>query len=114
MHFAKAVEVQPSYFPAVSNLALLDMRDKNPKAARAHFEQLLKVAPKEVRGWLSLAALEASQRNEAGYLKNLEQAKHVDPKNIQAHHLLTRYWLEKSDSGKAMASAREALDTTGA
>lgn len=113
VHFAKAVEVQPSYFPAVSNLALLDMRDKNPKAARARFEQLLKTAPKEVRGWLSLAALEASQRNEAGYLKNLEQAKRVDPKNIQAHHLLTRYWLEKRDSGKAMASAREALDITG-
>lgn len=112
-HFAKAVEVQPGYFPAVSNLALLDMRDKNPKAARARFEQLLKVAPKEVRGWLSLAALEANQRNEAGYLKNLEQAKRVDPKNIQAHHLLTRYWLEKNDSGKAMASAREALDSTG-
>lgn len=113
VHFAKALEVQPTYFPAVSNLALLDMKDKNPQAARGRFEQLLKVAPKEVRAWLSLAALEASQRNEAGYLKNLEQAKRADGKNVQAHHLLTRYWLEKNDSGKALVSAREAIDATG-
>lgn len=112
-HFTKAIEIKPSYFPAVSNLALLDMQDKNPKAARTRFEQLLKVAPKEVRGWLSLAALEANQKNEAGYLKSLEQAKIVDPKNIQAHFLLTRFWLAKNDSGKALSSAREALEATG-
>jgi putative PEP-CTERM system TPR-repeat lipoprotein len=111
--FSKALQIKPSYFPAASNLALLDMRDKNPKAARTRFEALLKQAPTESRAWLALAALDANEKNEAGYIKNLEQAKKADAKSIQAHVMLSRYWLEKKDAGKAIAAAREGLDATG-
>lgn len=111
--FTKALQIKPGYFPAASNLALLDMMDKDMKAARSRFEQLLKKAPTESRAWLALAALDAREKNEVGYLKNLEQAKKASSKNAQAHHLLTRYWLDKKDGGKALAAAREGLDATG-
>lgn len=111
--FAKALQIQPSYFPAASNLALLDVQDKDSKAARSRFEQLLKQAPAESRAWLALAALDAREKNEAGYLKNLEQAKKANSKSVQAHHLLARYWLEKRNGGKALSAAREGLDATG-
>jgi putative PEP-CTERM system TPR-repeat lipoprotein len=112
-HFTKALQINPSYFPAASNLALLDMRDKDIKAARSRFETLLKKAPAESRAWLALAALDAQEKNEAAYLKHLEQAKNANSKNPQAHSLLSRYWLEKRDAGKALSAAREALDATG-
>jgi len=111
--FTKALQIKPSYFPAASNLALLDMMGKDEKAARKHFEQLLKHAPEESRAWLALAALDARDKNEAGYLKNLEQAKKANPKNAQAHQQLTRYWLRKNEAGKAQSAANEALTATG-
>ncbi len=110
---AMALQIKPDYFPAASNLALLDMTDKDHKAARSRFEQLLKHAPAESRAWLALAALDARENNEAGYLKNLEQAKKANSKNPQAHALLTRYWLGKQDGGKALAAARDGLTATG-
>jgi putative PEP-CTERM system TPR-repeat lipoprotein len=112
-NFADALKANPVYFPAASNLALLDIMDKNVDAARARFDQLLKKAPKETRAWLALAALDAQQKNEAGYLRNLEQAQKSDAKNVQAHLLLARYWLDKRIPGKALSVAREGLDATG-
>lgn len=112
-HFSKALQIDPGYFPAASNLALLDMMDKDIRAARSRFEQFLKQTPGESRAWLALASLDARAKNQAGYLKNLEQAKRTDSKNAQAHLMLVRYWLDKKDAGKALSAAREALDATG-
>lgn len=112
-HFTKALQINPSYFPAASNLALLDMRDKDVKGARSRFETLLKKAPTESRAWLALAALDAQEKNEAAYLKHLEQAKKANSKSLQAHIMLSRYWLEKNEAGKALSAAREGLDATG-
>lgn len=111
--FTKALQTKPSYFPAASNLALIDMSDKDAKAARSRFEQILKHEPKESRAWLALAAFDMRDKNEVAYLQDLEQAKRANGKNIQARQLLARYWLEKKDPGKALAEAREALDATG-
>ena len=111
--FAKALQMKPGYFPAASNLALMDIMDKDLKAARSRFEQLLKQAPNESRAWLALATMDAREKNEAGYLRNLEQARKADSKNIQPHNLLSRYWLAKKNGGKAVAAAREGLDATG-
>lgn len=111
--FTKALQVKPSYFPATSNLALLDMQAKDVKSARARFQQLLKHNPKESRAWLALALLDLREKNEAGYLQNLEQAKKADDKQVQPHLLLTRYWLGKRDAGKALVEARSGLETTG-
>lgn len=111
--FANALRVNPGYFPAAANLAILDMRDQDTKSARSRFEQLLKSAPAESRAWLALASLDAREKNEAGYLENLEHARKANGKNVQAHLLLSRYWLEKKDGGKALAAAREGLTATG-
>jgi len=111
--FEKALQVKPGYFPAASNLALLDVMQNDRKAARGRFESLVKNAPQESRAWLALAAFDAREGNEAGYLKNLEAAKKANGKNVQAHAMLCRYWLDKKDGGKALAEAREAADATG-
>src|SRR5439155_960494 len=39
--FEKAVALQPNYFPAVTNLSRLDLRDNKPEAAKQRFEKVL-------------------------------------------------------------------------
>lgn len=111
--FNKALEVRPDYFPAASNLALLDIRANDPKSARARYQQLLKHNQKESRAWLALAALDARDRNDAGHLQNLEEAKKANDKAPEPRVMLVRYWLGKKDAGKALVEARSALDATG-
>lgn len=111
--FSKALDLKPDYFPAASNLALLDMRANDPKSARARYQQLLKRNPKESRAWLALAALDARDRNDAGYLHNLEEGKKANDKAPEPRVMLIRYWLSKKDAGKALVEARSALDATG-
>lgn len=111
--FAKALDVKPDYFPAASNLALLDMGAKDAKSARSRFQQLLKHNPKEDRAWVALAELDVLDGNEAGYLKNLEEAKKANEKALQPRALLARYWLGKNDPAKALVEARSAQDVTG-
>jgi putative PEP-CTERM system TPR-repeat lipoprotein len=111
--FAKAVQIKPDYFPATSNLAMLDMRAKDAKSARARFQQLLEKNPKESRAWLALASLDAREGKEKDYLNNLEQAKKANEKLAQPRLQLVRYWLGKKEPSKALVEARSALDATG-
>lgn len=111
--FSRALELDPAYFPAASNLALLDLADKKISAARGRYLSVLKQNPKESRALTALAALAAQENNEAEYLSLLEQAKKANSADANARQLIIRYWLAKRDAGKALVEARSALTTTG-
>ncbi len=111
--FAKALQLNAAYLPAASNLARLDIEANDLKAARGRFAAVLKQDPKQARAWLALAAIAARQNNEAEYLDSLAGAKRADPKDPQAYLLLSRYWLNKRQAGKALAEAREGVTATG-
>lgn len=111
--FSRALELKPDYFPAASNLALLDVRDKALDAARGRFQTLLKHNPREYRAWMALAAFDQQAGNESAYLNDLEQAKKANEKAPQPRIQLVRYWLGKNDPGKALVESRSALDATG-
>lgn len=111
--FSKALELKPDYFPAASNLALMDVKDNAVAAARGRFQKLLQHNPKEYRAWMALAAFDLQARDENAYLKDLESAKKADEKAPQPRVQLIRYWLGKKDPAKALVEARSALDATG-
>lgn len=112
-HFTKALAIDPGYLPAASNLARLDLQNKDVKSARARFQQVLQQDAKNARAMVALAQLAALEKDEPEFLGQLEQAKKADPSNAAARQLLTRYWLGKRDAGKALVEARSALDATG-
>lgn len=112
-HFTKALEIDPGYLPAASNLARLDLLNKDISAARSRFQKVLKQDPKNARALVALAQLAALEKNEAEYLRLLEQAKKAVPGDAAARQLLTRYWLGKQDAEKALVEARSGLDATG-
>lgn len=112
-HFTKALEIDAGYLPAASNLARLDLMNKNINAARSRFQKVLKQEPKSARALVSLAQLAALEENEPEYLRLLEQAKNAVPSDVAPRQLLSRYWLRKRDAEKALVEARSGLDATG-
>lgn len=111
--FAKALEADPAFMSAASNLARLDIVAKDYKAARSRFERVLKHAPNDSRAWLGLAKIAAIQKDGKGYLESLEKAKRAAGKEAEPRQLLIRYWLSMNNPGQALAEAREALTATG-
>ncbi len=55
--FEQALAIQPTYFPAVANLAQLDLQENKPGEARKRFEALLEKDKNNVQAMLTLAEL---------------------------------------------------------
>ena len=53
--FAKALELNPTYLPAIANLARLDIAEKKPADARKRFEAVIAKDPKNEQALLALA-----------------------------------------------------------
>src|SRR6185436_14463111 len=53
--FERALQLQPTYMPAVGNLAQLDLREKKPDLARKRYEAVLKKEPNNEQALLGLA-----------------------------------------------------------
>jgi putative PEP-CTERM system TPR-repeat lipoprotein len=105
--FEKALRLQPSYFPAASNLAQLDTSEKNPVAARQHLLAFLEQNSGHVDAMTALAALAAAQQNNDEATQWLERASTENPDAIApAVRLLTHYLLI-GQKQKALTLARQ-------
>ncbi len=56
-HFRAAISSNPKFYPALKNLALNEMAQKNFGEAQGHFDQVLKYAPQDSVAHLSLAEI---------------------------------------------------------
>ncbi|MDP1863294.1 MAG: PEP-CTERM system TPR-repeat protein PrsT [Thiobacillus sp.] len=103
----RALDLQPTFFPAASNLARLDMADNKPDAARKRFEAILNKDKNNLQAMMALADLAGAQKNESDAVNWLEKAAKADPKAITPRTSLARYYLDKKDNQKALALANE-------
>lgn len=106
--FEKAVSLQPTYFPAVANLARLDLQAKNPEAARKRFETLLEKDKKNMQAQLALAELARSRGQSEEARTWLERASNDHPDAIEPARMLAAYYLQEGDKQKALAYAKQA------
>lgn len=105
--FAKALALQPSYFPAAANLAQLDLGEKNPDGAWQHLQGFLDKNKTSVEAMTALASLAASERKMEDATQWLERASAVDPQAIApAVNLLAQY-LRAGQNQKALSLARK-------
>ncbi len=106
----KALDLQPTYFPAVANLANLDVRDSNLEAARKRYKELLAKDPGNLAGLLAQAQLEnvagSSPETVVGLLK---EARRTNPYSVAAATALVSYYQTKGDVKQALATAQEAM-----
>jgi putative PEP-CTERM system TPR-repeat lipoprotein len=107
--FERALELQPGFFPAAHNLALLDRRDGKPAQARGRYEKLLEHAPGDEQALVALIEF-ARESNapreevEAAIARALKGA----PQSVSAHLLAVSYWLAQGDAKPALAAAQRA------
>jgi putative PEP-CTERM system TPR-repeat lipoprotein len=107
--FERALELQPTYMPAVSNLAQLDLRDKKPEAARKRYEAVLKKEPNNEQALLGLAVLlRVAGANPQEIEKPLKQSVAANPASPNARAALINFYLRNRDDKAALAAAQEA------
>ena len=108
-NFERALELLPTFMAAATNLAQLDLQEKNPKGARARLESVLDKDKGNVQALLALAelgpALGATQKEQLDWL---ERARKANPQSIQPQLLLARLHFQMGDAKKALEVAQQA------
>ncbi|MDQ1830125.1 XrtA/PEP-CTERM system TPR-repeat protein PrsT [Massilia scottii] len=107
--FEKALSLHPDFFPAVDNLARLDMQAKNLDATRQRYEAFLAKYPNNVDALTALGAMAVAQHRlaEAGTL--LERAGAVDPAAVGPAIVLAGHYVRMGAADKALILMRKLL-----
>ena len=107
--FERALALRPTYMPAVTALARLDMREKKPEAAKKRFEAVLKKEPQNERALLGLAVLmRMTGAAQVEIEKILKQSIAANPSSTTARIALVNFYLRARESKSAVAAAQEA------
>ena len=107
--FEHALQLQPSYMPAVINLANLDLRDKNMDAAKKRYEAVLQKDSNNEQALFRLAVLQrATGAKPEEIVKLLKQAVAGNPTSPSARLVLINYYLTSGDFKGALTAAQDA------
>jgi len=107
--FERALEVQPGYFAAARNLALLDVQEQKPEDARKRYEALLVKDPKNEQLLLGLAELLVLSGHSPDEIKaTLERASVAVPKSTRPRLALINYYENQGDAKSALDAAKAA------
>ena len=107
--FERALELQPTYMPAVANLARLDLREKKADAARKRYEAVLQKEPNNEQAMLGLAVLMRITGAKAEEIDRLlKRAVAAAPTSVAARSALINFHLRNRDAKAALAAAQEA------
>lgn len=107
--FEKALTVDTTYFPSVSALAALDIKEGKADAARQRLETLVKAQPKNARAMLALAEVMTRQaRPRAEVLKQIEAAIKAAPLDVDARVALITYQFNGGNTDAALTAATAA------
>lgn len=105
--FTKSSQLQASYFPAVANLAQLDLTEKQPAAADARLQGFLKTDKKHIGAMTALAEIAASQGRNADAVLWLEKAASENPDVVEPGMRLGAMYLKQGEKVKALTLVRK-------
>jgi putative PEP-CTERM system TPR-repeat lipoprotein len=107
--FEKALTLQPTFMPAVTNLVRLDVLDKRPDDGKKRLQSVIDKDPTQIRAYIALSKLQAGTGATAGEVAaTLGQAVAANPASITAKLALIQFYLATKDVKKALALAQEA------
>ena len=107
-NFERAVQLNPTYFPASANLAQLDLQEKNPDGAKKRFLAIIEKDKANIQAMLALASLSMTNKQPKDALDWIQKARAANPKSVQASLALVRYYGQMGDTKQAVAAAQEA------
>lgn len=105
--FEEALQLEPTYFPALDNLARMDLQDKKPDATRARYEAFLAQHPQSVDAMMALGAFAVAQRRPADATPILERAYAVDVTAVAPAVFLASHYTANGDKAKALTLLRK-------
>ena len=105
--FEKALQIQPTFFAAATNLAKLDMIEKKPDAARKRFEAILEKDKKNFGAMGALAELAMLGGRPEEATTWLEKAQAENPDAIAPVLKLGSHYLATKQEKKALTLARK-------
>ncbi|HEY9381199.1 MAG TPA: XrtA/PEP-CTERM system TPR-repeat protein PrsT [Burkholderiales bacterium] len=106
----KALSIDPYYYPALMNLARLDIRDKKPTVARKRFEDALAKKPNNEQLLLGYANVLSSTGAGADEVaRTVERAARENPTSATAHVALINYYRRSNNRDAALSAAQKAL-----
>jgi putative PEP-CTERM system TPR-repeat lipoprotein len=109
--FEQALAINPTFIPAATSLAQLDIHDNKPGNAQKRFESILDKDKNNLQAMMALAELAASNKQEKEYVDWLDKAAKLNPKAIPPRVVLARHYLTLNEPQKAMAIASELVNT---
>jgi putative PEP-CTERM system TPR-repeat lipoprotein len=105
--FSKAATLQPSYFPAVANLAQLDVSEKKLADADLRLQNFLKLDKKHIGAMTALAELAAAQGKTPEAIGWLEKASNENPDVLEPGMRLAAMYLRHGEKAKALILVRK-------
>ena len=105
--FEKAVKLQPHYFPAVANLAQLDLTEKKMADAKKRLEAFLTVDKKHIGAMTALAEIAASEGQQTQTTSWLEKAGSENPDVLEPNMRLASHYLKTGEKAKALTLVRK-------
>jgi putative PEP-CTERM system TPR-repeat lipoprotein len=107
--FEHALKLQPAYYPAAHNLALLDRQAGDVKSARRRYEAVLEREPRNEQTLNALVQLlvdTAAPRAEIEAA--LKRALAANPQSVTTHLLNVGYWSRTGDTNRTLSAAQDA------
>ena len=107
--YERALQVQPTYFDAARNLAMMDLQDKKPELAKHRFDAILAKDPKNASALLGLAELLQLTRAPATDIRTaLDKAVNANPASPMARAAQVNFLLRSGDVKAALPAAQQA------
>jgi putative PEP-CTERM system TPR-repeat lipoprotein len=107
--FEQALKMRPTFFPAASNLARLDLAEQKPQDAKRRFEELLKHDDDSIQALLALAGVKShlgEPQEESKVL--IERAIAAAPDAVQPRLALIAMYTRAKLYKQALAAAQQA------
>lgn len=105
--FAKSSQLQANYFPAVANLAQLDLTEKKNADAKKRLEAFLQVDKKHIGAMTALAEIAAAEGQPAQVTSWLERASNENPDLPEPGLRLAGHYLKTGEKTKALTLMRK-------
>ncbi|HXX84671.1 MAG TPA: XrtA/PEP-CTERM system TPR-repeat protein PrsT [Casimicrobiaceae bacterium] len=108
-NFEKAIQLQPNFLPAISNLSQLDRLDGKPDVGRKRFEAVLETEPKNEQALLGLANFIQSGGGDPKEIEALlKRAVEANPQSVAARVALANFYVRRGDTRQALLVAQDA------
>lgn len=109
-NFEKALAISPTYLPAATRLAYLDVEANNMPAARKRFESIIAIDKENVPAMITLAQFAIAAGDTARAISWLERARLLKPSAVEPRLLLAQLFLDMQQGHKALALVEEARE----